>query len=203
MAPADSAQTDGTGITYEAAVAAVPTVKHVQDLIDSIPRVSRLSIPSMMHAFAGMQCPLWRHRDAGNARELSGHVSVAFALGIDPVASQQPSQWIQWTFRNSLMVPVQDLLAQAASDCGAHARALLYFEAHVRAAHGGGYNPAAHKSTVYSDDDVSYLQARWCHAPGCRDQDSSGRVLEVVNGGDCNPVGLRCTLCSNDWVLLP
>ena len=44
VAPADSAQTDGTGVTYEAAVAAVPTVKHVQDLVDSIPRVSRLPI---------------------------------------------------------------------------------------------------------------------------------------------------------------
>ena len=61
------------------------------------------------------------------------------------------------------VAPPQDLLAQAAADCGAHARALLYFEAHVRAAHGGGYNPAAHKSTVYSDDDVSYLQARRHH----------------------------------------
>ena len=27
-------------MTYEAAVAAIPTVKHVQDLVDSIPQVS-------------------------------------------------------------------------------------------------------------------------------------------------------------------
>ena len=39
---ADSGQTDGTAITYEAAVAAIPTVKHVQDLVDSIPQVRRL-----------------------------------------------------------------------------------------------------------------------------------------------------------------
>ena len=43
-ASADSAQTDGTGVTYEAAVAAVPTVKHVQDLVDSIPRVSQTPV---------------------------------------------------------------------------------------------------------------------------------------------------------------
>jgi len=37
----DSGQTDGTAMTYEAAVAAIPTVKHVQDLVDSIPQVRR------------------------------------------------------------------------------------------------------------------------------------------------------------------
>ena len=35
----------------------------------------------------------------------------------------------------------------------------MHFEAHVRAAHGGGFNPAALKSTVYKDDEVSFLQA--------------------------------------------
>ena len=53
---------------------------------------------------------------------------------------------------------MQDLLAQAAADCGANARALMHFETHVRAAHGGGWNPAALKSTVYRDDEVSFLQ---------------------------------------------
>ena len=57
-------------------------------------------------------------------------------------------------------LPLQDLLAQAAADCGAHARALMHYEAHVRAAHGGGFNPAALRSVVYKDDEVSFLQAR-------------------------------------------
>ena len=34
----------------------------------------------------------------------------------------------------------------------------MHFETHVRAAHGGGFNPAALKSTVYKDDEVSFLQ---------------------------------------------
>lgn len=49
---------------------------------------------------------------------------------------------------------------QAASQCGAHARALQYFETHVRAAHGGGgLNPAAlHTSTQFTDAQVTFLQ---------------------------------------------
>ena len=47
---------------------------------------------------------------------------------------------------------------QAASQCGAHARALQYYEMHVRAGHnGGGLNPAALTSAQYSDADVSFL----------------------------------------------
>ncbi len=48
--------------------------------------------------------------------------------------------------------------AQAASQCGAHARALQYFETHVRAARNGGINPAALHSAQYSDAEVSFLQ---------------------------------------------
>ncbi|GAB4817356.1 hypothetical protein N2152v2_004402 [Parachlorella kessleri] len=52
----------------------------------------------------------------------------------------------------------KDLLAQAASQCGAHARALQYYETHVRASHnGGGLNPGALTSAQYSDADVSFL----------------------------------------------
>lgn len=49
------------------------------------------------------------------------------------------------------------LLATAAFRCGAHARALQYFETHVRAERGGGLNPAAHADTAgdYSHDEVS------------------------------------------------
>jgi len=52
----------------------------------------------------------------------------------------------------------QDLLAQAAAQCGAHARALLHYETHLRSKEGGGLNPVAHKNIYYSDDEVSFLQ---------------------------------------------
>ncbi|KAL0029509.1 hypothetical protein WJX79_000191 [Trebouxia sp. C0005] len=52
----------------------------------------------------------------------------------------------------------QDLLAQAAARCGAHARALLHYETHLRSKEGGGLNPVAHKNIYYSDDEVSFLQ---------------------------------------------
>ena len=53
-----------------------------------------------------------------------------------------------------------ELLAAAASQCGAHARALLYFESHVRAKEQGTLNPVALSSTTYADDDVSFFQVR-------------------------------------------
>lgn len=54
-------------------------------------------------------------------------------------------------------IPVE-LLARAAFQCGAHARALLYFETHVRAKERGALNPAALSSASYSDEDVSFFQ---------------------------------------------
>jgi hypothetical protein len=56
-------------------------------------------------------------------------------------------------------IPVE-LLARAAFQCGAHARALLYFETHVRAKEKGALNPVALSSATYSDDDVSFFQVR-------------------------------------------
>lgn len=48
-----------------------------------------------------------------------------------------------------------DLLAAAASRCGAHARALQTYEAHCRAVNGGGLNPAAFRSNVeYTEEQV-------------------------------------------------
>ena len=51
-----------------------------------------------------------------------------------------------------------ELLARAAFACGAHARALLYFETHVRAKERGTLNPVAARSATYSDGDVSFFQ---------------------------------------------
>ena len=60
-----------------------------------------------------------------------------------------------------------ELLAAAASQCGAHARALLYFESHVRAKEQGTLNPVALSSTTYADDDVSFFQVRSCFCAAC------------------------------------
>ena len=54
----------------------------------------------------------------------------------------------------------QDLLAQAAFHCKAHARALQYYESFVRSSRGGALNPAAKKSAVYNDAEVSFLQVQ-------------------------------------------
>lgn len=51
------------------------------------------------------------------------------------------------------------MLAQAAYRCNAHARALQYYEGHVRKTEGGAYNPSAYKSATYTDEEVTFLQA--------------------------------------------
>ncbi|BDA43155.1 Serine/threonine-protein kinase ATR at C-terminar half [Coccomyxa sp. Obi] len=51
-----------------------------------------------------------------------------------------------------------ELQARAAFQCGAHARALLYFETHVRTKENGALNPAALRSASYNDEDVSFFQ---------------------------------------------
>lgn len=56
----------------------------------------------------------------------------------------------------------QNLLAKAAAQCGAHARALLHYETHLRSTQGAGLNPVALKNTYYSDDEVSFLQVSAC-----------------------------------------
>ncbi len=43
---------------------------------------------------------------------------------------------------------------------GAHARALLHYETHVRALRGGGLNAAGLRNAVYSDSEVLFLQVR-------------------------------------------
>eukprot|EP00879_Flechtneria_rotunda_P008531 GHRR01008938.1.p1 GENE.GHRR01008938.1~~GHRR01008938.1.p1 ORF type:complete len:1480 (+),score=620.50 GHRR01008938.1:516-4442(+) len=55
-------------------------------------------------------------------------------------------------------IPIQTM-AQAALRCGSYARALQYFETHVRDVHGGGLNPAAFNGgcSSYSYDEVSFL----------------------------------------------
>nr|XP_019711022.1 serine/threonine-protein kinase ATR isoform X1 [Elaeis guineensis] len=47
-------------------------------------------------------------------------------------------------------------LAKASIRCQAHARALMYFESHVREK-SGSFNPAAESSGIFADDDISFL----------------------------------------------
>ena len=53
-----------------------------------------------------------------------------------------------------------DLLSQAAYRCNAHARALQYYESHVRKKRKGAYNPAALKNAEYADDEITFLQVK-------------------------------------------
>lgn len=49
--------------------------------------------------------------------------------------------------------------------CGSYARALQYFEVHVRVKHGGGLNPSAYNGgcSSYNYDDVSFLLEVYGH----------------------------------------
>ncbi|WCJ39936.1 Serine/threonine-protein kinase ATR [Euphorbia peplus] len=47
-------------------------------------------------------------------------------------------------------------LAKASYSCQAYARSLMYFESHVRE-NSGSFNPAAERSGIFKDEDVSYL----------------------------------------------
>ena len=75
-----------------------------------------------------------------------------------------------------------ELLAAAASQCGAHARALLYFESHVRAKEQGTLNPVALSSSTYADDDVSFFQVRSCFCAACP------LCTSVTQEHGCSPV---------------
>lgn len=52
----------------------------------------------------------------------------------------------------------KDLLAKAAHACGAHARALQYYELHVRESKGGRLNSMCGQAAIFADDEVSFLQ---------------------------------------------
>jgi len=81
---------------------------------------------------------------------------LAGAPGVSS-SSSAPTSSAQHVHQLLASIP-QDLLAQAAAQCGAHARALLHYETHLRSKEGGGLNPVAHKNIYYSDDEVSFLQ---------------------------------------------
>lgn len=103
-----------------------------------------------------------------------------------------------------------DLLAQSASHCGAHARALQYYESFVRSKEGGGLNPSARRNASYTDEEVTFLQVWRLHCLGPPSWLWSPAVFERAGGGGmCNmgegpqhvpkPEG---TVCASDYVVL-
>ena len=62
---------------------------------------------------------------------------------------------------------LQDRLAEAAYQCGAHARALQFYELHLREAKGNALNSMALPQPAFADGEVSFLQAR---TQACRAQ---------------------------------
>ena len=70
-------------------------------------------------------------------------------------------------------------LAKAASKCGAHARALLYYETHLRLSGGKGANIAAASSTKFSDDEVTFLLGLYSKL---EEPDALGGVMKLRQG---------------------
>ena len=87
-------------------------------------------------------------------------VSGPLTRGGVPSEGQNPHLRLKGFFVTFAFCPrrLQELLATAAHACGAHARALLHYETHVRAARGGGLNASALRNATYSDAEVLFLQ---------------------------------------------
>ncbi|PSC70468.1 serine threonine-kinase ATR isoform X1 [Micractinium conductrix] len=97
------------------------------------------------------------HSDANAVRQRELAAAVAAAPAAD--SGQQVELGTEWDCIEQLLAAMpKQLLAQAASQCGAHARSLQYFESHVRKVYQGALNPAAYRSAAYGDAEVSYLQ---------------------------------------------
>nr|POE65846.1 serine/threonine-protein kinase atr [Quercus suber] len=64
---------------------------------------------------------------------------------------------VQCKYVSELLTAIPKVtLARASFRCQAYARSLMYFESHVRVK-SGSFNPAAERSGVFEDEDVSYL----------------------------------------------
>lgn len=73
-------------------------------------------------------------------------------------ANSQTSTDFDWRLLQDMFVDIPRVkLANAASKCGAHARALLYYETHLRLTRGNGANIAAFSTSILSDEEVSNL----------------------------------------------
>ena len=64
---------------------------------------------------------------------------------------------VQCKYVSELLTAIPKVtLARASFRCQAYARSLMYFESHVRVK-SGSFNPAAERSGVFEDEDISYL----------------------------------------------
>lgn len=64
---------------------------------------------------------------------------------------------VQCKYVSELLTAIPKVtLARASFRCQAYARSLMYFESHVREK-SGSFNPAAERSGVFEDEDISYL----------------------------------------------
>ncbi|KAL5856184.1 hypothetical protein ACOSQ3_006018 [Xanthoceras sorbifolium] len=71
--------------------------------------------------------------------------------------SDQNQLLIQCKYVSELLTVIPKVtLARASFRCQAYARALMYFESHVRGK-SGSFNPAAERSGIFEDEDVSFL----------------------------------------------
>ena len=77
----------------------------------------------------------------------------------------------------------KDLLARAAHACGAHARALQYYELHVRDVKGNRLNSMADRPPAFTDQEVSFLQV-----------DAGSHVVFF---GRCTSAAPRIPVCMN------
>ncbi|PKA50257.1 Serine/threonine-protein kinase ATR [Apostasia shenzhenica] len=76
---------------------------------------------------------------------------------LNELASSVDLQLVQCSNVSELLSAIPKVtLSKASLRCHAHARALMYFESHVREKC-GSFNPAAESSGMFSDDDISFL----------------------------------------------
>ncbi|XP_011046623.1 PREDICTED: serine/threonine-protein kinase ATR isoform X3 [Populus euphratica] len=72
-------------------------------------------------------------------------------------STDQDQLLVQCKYVSELLTAIPKLtLARASFRCQAYARSLMYFESHVRGK-SGAFNPAAERSGIFEDEDVSYL----------------------------------------------
>uniref|UniRef100_A0A7N0U878 Serine/threonine-protein kinase ATR n=1 Tax=Kalanchoe fedtschenkoi TaxID=63787 RepID=A0A7N0U878_KALFE len=115
------------------------------------------------------------------------HGSKPKDVGSDSIADTDP-RLIQCKYVSELLAVIPKVtLARASFGCQAYARSLMYFESHVREK-SGAFNPAAERSDIFDDDDVSFLMEIY----SCMDEPDG------ISGLSC----LRKTLSLQDQLLI-
>ncbi|KAG7975717.1 hypothetical protein I3843_06G113400 [Carya illinoinensis] len=74
-----------------------------------------------------------------------------------PTLTDQDQLLVQYKYVSELLTAIPKVtLARASFRCQAYARSLMYYESHVQEK-SGSFNPAAERSGVFEDEDISYL----------------------------------------------